>query len=92
MMKEDLGCGSFFVLLLEETDKLELMLFFLCPYEQQGVKTDNQQRNGKRKMCPLLVKEKISEEKDNETCPCGISYDFIYFGIHRSGVEMLYGD
>lgn len=61
-----------------------LPLFFLCPDEQQGVKTDNQQRNSKWQMCPLLVKENISEEKDNETGPCGITYGFIYFGIHRS--------
>jgi hypothetical protein len=61
-----------------------LLLFFLCPDEQQGVKTDNQQRDGKRQMCPLLVKEKISEEKDNETCPCRITYGFIDLGIHRS--------
>ena len=61
-----------------------LLLFFLCPDEQQGVKTDNQQRDGKRQMCPLLVKEKISEEKDNETGTCRITYGFINLGIHRS--------
>ena len=61
-----------------------LLLFFLCPDEQQGVKTDNQQRDGKRQMCPLLVKEKISEEKDNETGTCRITYGFIDLGIHSS--------
>ncbi|MBO7552317.1 MAG: hypothetical protein J6T62_12500 [Fibrobacter sp.] len=63
-------------------DGAAMMLFFLCPYEQQGIKTDNQQRDGKRQMRPLLAKENISEEKDNETCPYGITNGFIYFGIH----------
>ena len=65
-------------------------LFFLCPDEQQGVKADNQQRNSKRQMCPLLAKDNIGKEKDNETCPCGITDGFIYLGIHRSGVVMLF--
>ena len=35
-------------------------------------------------MSPVLVKDNIGKEKNNEAGPCGIPYGFVYFGIHRN--------